>query len=234
MTLAQLRLHALGRFGLHGWEGEHGVLNWPVTRRAINDAHRWFAARTLCYYDANRSESVSAGTARYALDSDVIRVDPATLRISVSGSYTQLVPRLRSSLLVQYGALEGVAGGTPQYVVLEAGGETNDETAVVQLVPTPNATATLYYGGWIYPAELAETDRPLLPEAEQARLLTAICWRFAELLEGAGQESGAADWLAKAEREAEEFYLLLHGGGGSAHTRTSGRSAPAPARGKGR
>lgn len=235
MTLAQLRHQALARFGIQSWDAEHPVLTWGVVRNAINQAHRWFAARTLCYYEHDRSEALAQGTARYALDADVIRIDPNSVRVNVGGSYTQLVPRVLGSLLVQYGALEGVAQATPTFFVAEMGGEANDETAALRLVPTPSAVATLYYGAWVYPAELsAETDRPRLADAEQHRLLAPICWKLAEALSQAGETADPAYWLQLAEQEVAEFSALLHGGG-QRQPRMRGRDEMrAPAAGGGR
>ena len=217
MTLAQLRAQALNRLGVLPWEEEAPVLNFALARNAINDAYRWFAARTLCHYDHDRSEAVTTPTARYALDADVIRlkVDAVRFLLTAGGTYTQLEQRRLGSLIVQYGALEGASTGTPAAYHAEMGGEANDAPAVIRLVPAPSGNGTLYYGCYYYPAELtAETDRPQLSEAEQHRLIAPICWKLAEAARGAGNEiADPARWEAQAEREAAEFYALLHGGG---------------------
>lgn len=215
MTLAQLRRLALGRFGVLSWEEEHPILNFGLVKDCVNDAHRWFAHRTRCYYDNDRSESISIGTARYALDSDIFLLNPASIRINIGGTYTQLSHRMLGSLVTDLGPLEGVANASPTFFVLEAGGENNDEPVVIRLVPTPNATATLYYGGWHYGAELsAESDRPKLPEAEHHRLIPAICWRLAEALNQAGEKADPGYWLQEAEKLADEWTSSAYGASG--------------------
>lgn len=228
MTLAQLRAQAFQRLGILPWEEESPVLNFGLARNAINDAHRWFAARTLCYYDNNRSESVTSATDRYALDTDVIRIDPASVRILNTATYTAPIPRTLASLTVEYGALEAAtAVATPTYYVVEMGGEANDVPAAIRVVPISTGNLTLYYGCWYYPAEMtAESDRPQLPEAEHHRLIAPICWRLAEALTGAGMAADVAGWAARAEQEAGEFSGLLHGGGVRA-PRSRGREARA-------
>lgn len=224
MTLAQLRAQAQMRFGEVPWEEESRSLSVPLIHNAINDAHRWFAARTLCYYDNDRSEAVTSSSARYALDSDVIKIDPAAVRILNTATYTAPIPRTLASLTVEYGALEAATGvATPTYYVTEMGGEANDVPVAIRLVPISTGNLTLLYGCWYYPAEMtAETDRPQLPEAEHHRLLAPICWKLAEALNGAGVAADVAMWAAHAEREAGEFSGLLHGGGARA-PRTRGR-----------
>lgn len=215
MTLAQLRRYALNKFGILAWEEEHPILNFGLVKDAINDAHRWFAHRTRCYYDNDRTEAVTSGAgARYALDSDIFLVNPASVRINVGGTYTQLTHRRLGSIVADSGPLEGIAAATPTFFLLEMGGESNDEPVAIRLVPAPNGNATLYYGGWHYGAELsAETDRPKLPEAEHHRLLPAICWRLAEALNQAGEAADPAYWKAEAERMADEWSLNARGSG---------------------
>lgn len=222
MDLSMLRQVAKGRYGLDRSTGEDSLFTNPVLNDLINEKHRWFASVALCYYKHNFSTALVSGQSGYAGDPSVIEIDPKTVRVqSATNTYAPLPLRLYSSLVSEWGALEGKATGLPTCFWMRAGGsgDTNDQSRVIEVYPVPGASQVgasfkLWYGGWHYPVDLAaDTDRPLLPAHEHDRLIPAICWGMAELERSRGRGDAPVEyWQAQAQDKALELFEIIRRG----------------------
>lgn len=203
MQLSEIRQVVKGRYGLDRSTTADALFTDAVLNDLINEAHRTLARKAWLYKDTDRNETLVGGTKRYALDTDVIRIDPTTMRIVVSGTYTTLLHRNEGSLRFDAGPLESVSSGTPAYWWWEQGELTNDEQVVVQLHPTPSAAGTLYYSAWVYPADLsADADRPKFSALEHDRLVPVTCWKMAEVERSRGRDDAPVEYWAQAAAQA--------------------------------
>lgn len=215
MTLTEIRQIAKGRYGLARTATEDALFTDTVLTDLVNEAHRWLAREAWLYYESDRTETLVNAQRRYALDSDVIRLDPATVRINFGGSYAVLAHRLQGSLMQQYGALESTADGTPVAFFLAGGELTNDEGTVVTLYPAPNGAGTLLYAAWVYPAALAnDSDRPPFQASEHDRLIPAVCWKMAELDRSRGRAEAPVEYWAQMAVQAKDELLRAQRDGG--------------------
>ena len=202
-----LRQVVKGRYGLDRSTTADALFTDTILGDLINEAHRWLAREAWLYYEMDRTETLVNGTKRYALDTDVIRVDPTTIRQVVGGTYSTLLPRNEAALRYDVGPLESVSTGTATGFWLNQGELTNDETVVISLHPTPNAAGTLLYSAWVYPADLsADGDRPKLQASEHDRLVIVTCWKMSEVELSRGRENApVAYWQPLAQRAAAEL-----------------------------
>lgn len=226
MTLADIRQLSRGTYGLEWSVSEDSLYTNPLLNKLINKAHHWFAGITRCYYNDAISQALTTNTASYALDPTVIEPDVRTFRLAITGVFTRLRCRLPHSLMEERGALESVAAATPTDFYIRAG-TVNAAAKKVELVPKPNAAAgtgngTLWYGAWVYPAELA-ADGDLVPLADPDvyRLVSAINWQLSEFDASRGRPDAPVKmWSSRALAEAVELQRIIRFG-----TREFGRTA---------
>lgn len=223
LTLANIRRTAKSRYGLDYTTAEDPVFTDAFMLEIINQAYWWFAAETLCFYERSLEFNVTNGTAEYALDATLIKIDPRTVYLlhytsAPAAQYTRLAYREYGDLVEFYGApiddTVTVAAGTPSYFILHPGKASGSEKKMT-LVPSPSglrgsdgSTSTndkkVRYAGFVYPAELtSDSDNIALAEPDAYRMVPAICWHMALFERGKGRAS-SSDEIAKWEQMAKE------------------------------
>jgi hypothetical protein len=214
MTLADVRQLARGLYGLEYSTTEDQLYQNPFLNKLVNKAHHWFAGVTRCYYDDAQAITLIATQQSYALANTVIEPDIRTFRVLISTTYTRLKCRYFHSLLEQYGALESVAAvATPTDFYIRAG-TANAAVKKIEIVPKPSGIGTVYFGAWIYPAELsADSDTLPLADPDIYRLVSAICWQMAEFDASRGRpDAPVALWAQRAMAEAIELQRIIRHG----------------------
>lgn len=214
-TLTQVRQIARGMYGLEYSSTEDQLYSDPFLNKLVNKAHHWFAGVTGCYWNDALSQALTTSQASYALSGLVIEPNVRSFRLKVSTTYTRLPVRAYESLLEQYGALEGIAAGTPLYVYLRPG-TANAAVQKFELYPPPNAAngtanGTVYYAATVYPSELtSDSDTFPLDDPNLYRLIPAICWEMANFDASRGRPDAPVNlWAQKALAEAVELQRII-------------------------
>lgn len=241
LTLANVRRTSKSRYGLPYSTAEDPVFTDAMMLEIINQAYSWFAGATLCCYTRDMTPlNLTMGTSEYALGGTVIKPDHRTfwMRYYTAGPVqvrARLAARSYPDLVEQYGTpIESVTAGVPLYFFIH-GGTASGSSKNITLVPSPSgllnsagadtvdATRSIHYSAWVYPAELtSDSDNLMLDEPDVYRLVPAICWHMAMFEASRGRNDAPVNmWAETALREAAEFHRIILEG-----TRTFDRSAP--------
>jgi hypothetical protein len=218
VTQQQIREQSRARYALDGATSDDLFTDAQVNFY-IDEWHRTLADLLRCYQEERStagSALVTENSQYYAvLAEDVLDVDPYSVQVNSSGTYTHLKKRLYRSLVEQYGPLQSVSRGTPLYWY-ERPGSAAATIREIGLLPAPDTTIAaltpaIRYRVWYVPADLT-TDSGVPDLAEKFHrqaFVPSICRMMAETEFAQGRLDAAVVELWKAREKASLLPLLV-------------------------
>lgn len=141
MTLSDLRAISKGRYSLTRSTDEDPEFTDDVLDDIINEKHRWFSSVALCYYVQDYYEPFVVGKSGYSGDARVLELDDSVVAIQTAAStFTKIPRKIYRELVIANGPLQVLAAGTPTSFYPRTGGEFNDQSRMIELVPAPSTS----------------------------------------------------------------------------------------------
>lgn len=141
MTLSNYRVIAKGRYALTRSTDEDPEFTDDVLDDIINEKHRWFSSVAMCYYVQDYYEPLVVGKSGYSGDARVLEIDDSVVVVQTAAStFTKIPRKIYRELVIANGPLQVLAASTPTAFYPRTGGEFNDQSRMIELVPAPSTS----------------------------------------------------------------------------------------------